>query len=567
MKRGVLAFLGAPEQAAKVALAAESFGLAAVAVKQDHIIWAGEALEARRLPGGALVLGDIFSRSGATVQEPGDGWGNFVAFASRGDTVTVERAALTGMPIYWTQHSGGILCTTHLDLIADLLTGPAIDWDFIGQALVYSNLRTDRTGLSSMRELLGGCRLAFDRRSAEVECLWTPWPYIGARDDGDVSDLARTLERRIDACVRAWSQGREATILELSGGLDSSIVAASLASVGASFTAINFVTPGADGDERHFARAVATRCGMELVEAMNDESRIDLLACPVHLHPRPAAYGVLGGIDIAFNDAEAGGDTPIIGGIGGDNVFGFDSSIGPAVDAFAEFGFSRRTFYALRDVARAGGATIWEAARLLYRARRAGSRQAWPREASFCDKAAMPTKPFVHPWDAGAADASRAKRKHVEAIRRILDFADRPDRWYGRDVIAPLLSQPVVELCLSIPSWSWFAGGRDRAIARAAFAKRLPAEVVWRRDKGRLESLCTAAFLRQRAGLRDLLLGGRLAERGFLDRAAIAAYIDAADVVGNFDYFRLLEIADVERWVRAAEASSFFAPSADQRRY
>lgn len=567
MKRGVLAFLGAPEQAAKVAVAAERFGLGAVAVEPDHIIWAGDALEARRLSGGALVLGDIFSRSGATVQEPSDGWGNYIAFARAGDTVGVDRAALTGMPFYWTPHLGGILCTSHLELVADLLTDLAIDWDFIGQALAYSNLRTDRTGLGSIRELLGGCRLTFDGRNADVECLWFPWPHVAARNDEGVSDLARTLERRIDACIRAWSQGREGTILELSGGLDSSIVAASLAGAGANFTAINFVTPGADGDERPFARAVAKRCGTGLIEAMNDEGRIDLLAPPIHLHPRPAAYGVLGGIDIAFSEAVAGGDFPIIGGIGGDNVFGFDSSIGPAVDAFAEFGFSRRTIHALRDVARAGGATIWEAARLLYRARRAGPREAWPREASFCDEAAIPTKPFEHPWDAGAAEISRAKRKHVEAIRRILDFADRPDRWYGRDVIAPLLSQPVVELCLSIPSWSWFAGGRDRAIARAAFANRLPAEVVWRRDKGRLESLCTAAFLRQRAGLRDLLLGGRLAERGLLDRTAIGAYIDAADVVGNFDYFRLLEIADVERWVRAVEAASFFGPSADQRRY
>ena len=89
--------------------------------------------------------------------------------------------------------------------------------------------------------------------------------------------------------------------------------------------------------------------------------------------------------------------------------------------------------------------------------------------------------------------------------------------------------------------------------------------MVWRRDKGRLESLCTAAFLRQRHDLGALLLGGRLAARGLLDQSSISAYIEAADVVGNFDYFRLLEIADVERWVRAVETSSFFGSSNDQR--
>jgi asparagine synthase (glutamine-hydrolysing) len=108
-----------------------------------------------------------------------------------------------------------------------------------------------------------------------------------------------------------------------------------------------------------------------------------------------------------------------------------------------------------------------------------------------------------------------------------------------------------------------FTGGRDRAVARAAFSSHLPADIVWRRGKGRLESLCGAAYLAQREALRELLLGGRLAEQGLLDRPRIEAYLGRDLVEGDFDYFRLIEIGDVERWVRAAEAG--FAPSFDQR--
>jgi asparagine synthase (glutamine-hydrolysing) len=128
-----------------------------------------------------------------------------------------------------------------------------------------------------------------------------------------------------------------------------------------------------------------------------------------------------------------------------------------------------------------------------------------------------------------------------------------------------LLSQPVVELCLSIPSWTWFAGGRDRAVARAAFSQHLPAQIVWRRGKGRLETMCAAAYIRQRQELRDLLLGGRLADNHLLDRTAIEAYLKRDLVEGDFDYFRLIEIADVERWVRAVEASPSRGSSFDQR--
>lgn len=565
MKRGLLAFLGAPHRAADVAAVAEQHGLGAVAIEHDHILFAGADLPSRRLSDGSVILGDIFTRTGVSVHASSEGWGNFIAVARQGDMLIVERAALTGMPLYWCRHADGILCFSHLELVRDLLSDVSIDWEFVGHALAYSNLRTERTGIVGLLELLPGCSLAFDGHGAAVRAIWLPWEHVAKPAASGAAELASALELRIDNSVKAWSSGRSDILLELSGGLDSSIIAASLSAAGADFSAINFATPGADGDERHFARAVAERVGAAMIEARNDDTGIDLLSPPANLHPRPGAYGVLGGLDHAFEEAGGGKAKAVIGGIGGDNVFAFDSSIGPAVDAFEQFGFSRRTFAVLRDVARAGEATIWEAVRLLVRARRAGPRRGWPREASFCNQAALPAEPFAHPWDDGAAGASRGKRKHVEAIRRILDFADRPDRWYDRDVGLPLLSQPVVELCLTIPSWAWFTGGRDRAVARAAFARRLPASVVWRRDKGRLESLCTAAFLRQRHDLGALLLGGRLAARGLLDQSSISAYIEAADVVGNFDYFRLLEIADVERWVRAVETSSFFGSSNDQR--
>ncbi|SKB75353.1 hypothetical protein SAMN06295937_101671 [Sphingopyxis flava] len=79
--------------------------------------------------------------------------------------------------------------------------------------------------------------------------------------------------------------------------------------------------------------------------------------------------------------------------------------------------------------------------------------------------------------------------------------------------------------------------------------------------------MCAAAYLRQRPLLRDLLLGGRLAEQGLLDVTAIEHYLTRDLAEGDFDYFRLIEIGDIERWVRAVEARVSRGPSFDQRRY
>ncbi|MDZ3831948.1 MAG: asparagine synthase-related protein [Sphingopyxis sp.] len=563
MKRGVLAFFG--ERRAGIGEAAHRNQLLPIETFPGLSLYAGRELRARRIADGSFIVGDIFSRRGSSIAETGEGWGNFLAFCQNGSRFFIERAPMTGMPLYWARHRDGIVCASHLPLLDGLAIARGIDWTFVAHCLAFRNLRTERTGLAGCAELLPGSRLALDGGELAIEQTWTPWDHVDKPNFVSASELASALERQLLACTSALTASRRDIVLELSGGLDSSIVAATLANAGAECSAITFATLDADGDERPYARAVAERCGMALCEVEHDDRLIDLAAPPAHRHFRPGAYAVLGGIDRAFDAAVGERDVSIVGGIGGDNVFAFDNTVAPILDAASHFGLGRRAFTAMRDVARASNASLWDAAKLSWRAWWKGPRQHWERDYSFLAPDAVPDEPFRHPWDEGGAAASQAKRNHVEAIRRILDFLDRPGRWYDRDVVAPLLSQPVVEFCLEVPSWTWVSGGRDRAIARAAFADRLPPEVVWRRGKGRIESLCVAAYLKQRPALRELLLGGRLADRGLLDLPSIEAYFARDNLDGNFDYFRLLEIADAERWVRSTEAAFECGPSVDQR--
>lgn len=568
MLRSVLAFIGCEESADAFEAIAARHALRRIAAPPGLYLFASVAMPDRLMGDGSILLGEIFSLTGATCQAPSDGWGNYLAFALREGRWLIDRAALTGAPLYWARWRGGFLCASHLELISDLIESPDVDWEFVSQALVYSNLRTERTGVVGLSELLPGMRLSIDDVGAKTIPLWSPWDHVAKmRTSKGIADLAPELERRLIASVRAWSSTRKAIMLELSGGLDSSIVAAALSGAGAEFSAINFVTRGADGDERHYARAVADRCGVELIESELDPEDVDLIARPAVTGPRPGAYAVLRGIDRAFERGIGDREVSVFGGIGGDNIFCFDGSVSPFLDAAATFGMGRRAFRILRDVARGGGATLWDAGRLAWKGWRRGPRDHWRSETEFMNRAAIPSVPFAHPWDEGARTEGQAKRNHVEAVRRILDFFDRPPRWATRDVVAPLLSQPVVEYCLSIPSWIWIEGGRDRAVARAAFAHRLPPEVVWRRGKGRLESVATAAYLRQRIELAELLLDGRLAAQGMLDCDAIRTYLGQGLADGDFLYYRLLEIADVELWVRSVEYLFSSRPSFDQRSY
>ena len=117
--------------------------------------------------------------------------------------------------------------------------------------------------------------------------------------------------------------------------------------------------------------------------------------------------------------------------------------------------------------------------------------------------------------------------------------------------VHPLLAQPLIELCLNIPSWLWARDGRNRAVARQSFAGLLPRQLIERTSKGRLESLFAKAFARSRPALRELLLEGELRRQALVDPALIEAYLKADREPPDDGYIRLFEMAALEQWLQS----------------
>jgi asparagine synthase (glutamine-hydrolysing) len=159
--------------------------------------------------------------------------------------------------------------------------------------------------------------------------------------------------------------------------------------------------------------------------------------------------------------------------------------------------------------------------------------------------------PDTHPWLDLPATTLPGKLEHVEALVSIQHFLDRGQPLLGVPMVHPLMAQPLLELCLAIPSWHWLRGGRDRAVARRAMEAILPQAIAERRAKGRLESLFLQAYMARRRELADFLLNGRLATMGILDRASLAHYLLGTAEPADADYVRILEIAALEEWLAA----------------
>lgn len=118
------------------------------------------------------------------------------------------------------------------------------------------------------------------------------------------------------------------------------------------------------------------------------------------------------------------------------------------------------------------------------------------------------------------------------------------------DVIHPLLSQPVLEAALAIPTIDLTEGGRDRGLARNAFAARLPNEIRIRRTKGSLAQYFGEAIMQGLPELKLFLLEGHLAQRGYLDRGKLEAALTMDVLIWKAVYGDVMLLTMTEAWVR-----------------
>ena len=154
-----------------------------------------------------------------------------------------------------------------------------------------------------------------------------------------------------------------------------------------------------------------------------------------------------------------------------------------------------------------------------------------------------------HPWLLAPKGAETGTAAHIALIVAAQAWAEASDLPGLVRRASPLASQPVVEACLRIPSWWWFDDGRNRVIAREAYADRLPADIVQRRSKGSPDGYIAALYAANRATIRAMLLDGRLRGAGLLDAPQLERALDESALVRGTDYHRIMRVADVEAWI------------------
>lgn len=287
---------------------------------------------------------------------------------------------------------------------------------------------------------------------------------------------------------------------------------------------------------------------------MLEVSLVDLHRSGAARFPRPsvrsfAQAGDAMGIRLAD---ELGADAFFNGG-GGDNVFCYLQSGAPIADQMRVEGMGRKTWRAIVDMSALAHADIWSVARSGWRkSRQKSARYVWKPDLSFLSPAATQEAAAAcrHDWLDAPDGALPGTASHIALLLRIQNHLDS-ERGFNRPVISPLLSQPIVELCLKIPSWLWFREGRNRYIARKAFEDALPPPLIARLSKGTPDSFVATLFEVHRETIVTILRDGLLVQAGLLDMRAIEQSIDRSQHARNGDFWRLMRLADAEIWAQS----------------
>jgi len=499
-------------------------------------------------------------------------WGRYVCFLhdSNDRSTRVLRDPTGGLPCLFTEWRGLRLLFSLLEDCSRLELGTqTINWEYVEAHVAASLLQCSATGLTEVTELQAGQCMTWRRdHDATFEFYWHPLRIMDEEAIEDASVAVERVRETTLACLRSWGATYPRVLHRLSGGLDSSIICAGLRATGGSGSTvecINYYTPDTDGDERRYARIVAKHsdCSLHEFEIQGRALRLEPLLS-LASGPKPTSYvPTLLTESIEPELLRNLGINALSDGNGGDQLFSNGRFALTAYDYARQHGFGRQFLRIALHAARLCRRSLWSV--LAGAAFEAIRRQGWdPLEDVGVDAqlasdsliaSARHDLAHVHPWLLDARSLPPGKFFHLQMLSYRTEFYNplRPDE--SAEPIRPLMSQPLIELCLKIPTYIHCDGGVSRSIARRALAPLLPPEIATRSAKGRVMTFSSEVLDVNRTFVREVLLEGQLVKRGLLDRAKVLNVLSARPDQIKVDSAEIVDHACTELWLAACQRS------------
>lgn len=397
-------------------------------------------------------------------------------------------------PFYYAALPGEMVFASEYQDLWRLGVKPQVNEDFLYRYLADATQQPGQTAYRDVFMLHGGQFLVSTHTGHQVGTYWDA-PRVSPRNYKHPMDYVEEFDELVSGAVASMISDKKPTAVFLSGGLDSSYIAAVAADINVDTRAISSYAPGTAWDERVHQHSVLAHTGIAgtsvcvshctaLNPAIAPASMFDIPATP----PQHALLAYMG------QSASREGFEVILSGVGGDEWLTGD----PRFAADALFRGHPRKAVELARRHGAGPNVARKLARSTYRA------ISTPRVQSWIGKARGNPHwdgllPFVqaHEGWKGRVGREMTPLFWPEHLRRRTWRAYRNDaqgtiEWMDRqchrpnhiEFRSPLNDLRVIEFLASVPEWMKRFEGRPKDILRAAMKQRgMPASLYGRTDK------------------------------------------------------------------------------------
>jgi asparagine synthase (glutamine-hydrolysing) len=480
-----------------------------------------------------------------------DGMFALVLWDGAARRLVLARDRMGEKPIYYTRTDDLFLFASEL---TSLLQHPDVDaeldYEALSEYLALEYVAAPRTILSNTRKLEPGCALILEDGELRHHRYWSIDPK--PKQNIAYNDAVVLLREKLDAAVSSQLVSDVPLGIFLSGGLDSSTVAAIAAKHGALDTfSIGFTEKSFD--ESSYARKVAQHIGSRHHERIfRGEEMVDLVPKLPAMLDEPLGDASI--LPTALLSAFARERVTVaLGGDGGDELFaGY-----PMHQAHRVSGYARALPSPLRTgVAAIAGAMPVEHTnfalpfKVLTFLKGAGARPPynhalWMSSFAPAEQARLLTRDAYdrsgrgseafravgEAWDRSEGAEPLARATHLDALtylpNDILMKVDRASMRVALEVRAPLLARDVVEFAFSVPDSFRMRGSKGKRLLKDAARTLLPSEIIDRPKKG--FGIPVAAWLNGplKPLVHDVLSEDSLRRGGIFDPAFVRGMLDA----------------------------------------
>jgi asparagine synthase (glutamine-hydrolysing) len=500
-------------------------------------------------------------------------WGGYVAFlASRKGTVHhVLRDCSGKMPCYIVELGDTTIITANIDDLCGMnLPAFSMNTRFLAGFVYDAEFAQRECALNEVKELLAGECLELRAGWRKQFTLWDPRAICRESPLEDFDEAARQVRAVTQACVDFWASKYDRIVHQLSGGLDSSAILGCLkhSAHRPQVTCVHQESSGVGESEAAFARLAADAAGFELVvqPGYSQHSGYDerILRLPRAPKPCVAHLGIAVESELRNVIASETRAEAIWDGQGGDHLFFQVRSAFGAVDYAFRRGIGGDFSQRVRDAARLSKSSYWG---ILRKSLRLGLlRFRWQpeneyrREATFLNPEVLPANIIDYiwqPWSEESSDLPPGKRWKIGLLACLIHrHRVIPGLQYA-DEHHPMFSQPLLELCLRIPTYTLLRGGIDRALERAAFSDCVPGPIIRRQNKGTIATAFMSKLRESLPFVRDLLLDGVLVRENIIVRSSLEAYLAANRPVHSRVLWPFLSCIAAEVWARKWTATGW----------